>query len=444
MVERIALVLLCAVVLEFLGNFALHRWQNRELVSAEQTRRIAEQLVDAVQVASAASPEKRAMLMHRLDIDGLALNWVPRTVLTDSTSSLPHLAALRGRLVGLGPELARHEMRLNVLPAQDGGERDLIGAIRLEDGSFISFRVTRYLNAPPRLAIIVLLHVLLIAAVFAIALAMVKALVQPLDDLARAADETGRNQAAPIAIAGPHEVRRVAGAFAAMQSRLLQTMEDNTRALIGVSHDLRTPIQRLRLRAGLLRDEADREPIVSDLKEMERFIDSTLAYVRSGLDEPPRLLDVAALISTLVDDAAEAGATIDFTGPDSLLLSVRPTALRRLLYNLIDNSRKYAGRTRITLTGRDREEADILVEDDGPGIPADLRMKVLQPFARFDVPEATGRSEEKGVGLGLAFVQRTVETHKGTLALSSSAMGGLAVRITLPDAPEGDIAVTAA
>ena len=436
MVARIALVLLAAVLLESVGNFALHRWEYRELVSAEQTQRVAQQLAIGVRVAEGAHKRNRASLVHALEIEGLALNWVPRSVVTDHSPSLPQLAAMRSRLVGLAPSLAGREMRLNLLSSEGGRQRDLMGLLELRDGSFLSFRVSGYLNAPPPLGVVLLLHVLLLCAVFGLALVMVHALVRPLRRLAEAADETGRNHAARIEPSGPHEVRRVGVAFAAMQSRLLRMMEDNTQALIAVSHDLRTPIQRLRLRAALTDDAELQEAIGQDLSEMERFIDSTLAYVRSGMDEPPRLLDVAALISTVVDDACDLGANAHYTGPESLTLQARPAALARMLHNLIDNSRRYAGRIEVRLSGEDRLRAVIAVEDDGPGIPPEQRAASLQPFRRLDRSEDAS-SVKGGAGLGLSIVQRIVEAQGGSLALDTSSLGGLAVRIELPAMESG-------
>ncbi|HWK40895.1 MAG TPA: ATP-binding protein, partial [Croceibacterium sp.] len=417
--------------LEFCGNVALHAWQDRELVSAERTRRAAEQLASAMTIAGEAARGDRAQLMRSLDFDGVSFNWVPRTVITDFSGEPGRLAEMRERLTEYAPGLSGHEMRLNVLASEGGRDRDLVGTLRLADGSFISFRIDRYLGAPPGLLSIVLLHIILLAAVCVIAMLMVRTLIGPLRDLAVAADETGRNRDARIVPAGPHEVRRVATAFAAMQARLMRIMEDNTQALIAVSHDLRTPIQRLRLRAGLLDDVDAREAIGGDLAEMERFIDSTLAYVRSGLDEDPKLIDVATLVSTAVDDAADMGAAVTFDGPGALLLSVRPTALRRMLDNLLDNGRKYATRIEVSLRGEDHTSVEIEVRDDGPGIAEADRSRALQPFQRLEQP---GGVQVRGAGLGLAFVQRTVEAQGGTMTLGKAARGGLSVRIALPDA----------
>lgn len=175
---------------------------------------------------------------------------------------------MRRRIVRSAPALASRELRLTLMPSAERGERDLVGALGIADGSFITFRLNPYLGAPPDPRLVIFLHLLLVAAVLAVALAMVRTLVRPLSNLAEAADRTSSGRASLIAIEGPAEVRRVATAFTAMQDRLFRTMDDQTQALIAVSHDLRTPIQRLRLRAALLRDEEARAAMSADLAEM--------------------------------------------------------------------------------------------------------------------------------------------------------------------------------
>ena len=429
MVARIALVLLGAVLLESVGTYALHRWQDRELVSDAQAQHIAGQLAAAVEAAEQARPRDRTAQVHAMEGGGLTLGWVRRSVLTDHSPSSARLTDLRAQLVANAPALTRRDMRLSFLPSEQGRKRDLIGLVRLRDGSFLSFRVPDYFNAPLALWTVLLLHVALLCVVSGIAFAMVYALVRPLARLAQAADETGRNHAARIDPTGPHEVRRVATAFAAMQARLMQMMEDNTQALIAVSHDLRTPIQRLRLRAGLVADDELHDSMQQDLSEMEHFIDSTLAFVRSGSDEAARLVDLAALIETVVDDACDMGANVHYIGPESLIAYARPAALTRVLQNLIGNSRRFANRIEVSLAEGAGGAALIAVDDDGPGISPEQRTACLQPFQRLD--QARG-GDAKGVGLGLSIVERIVTAQAGTLILDDSRLGGLAVRIALP------------
>lgn len=429
MVGRIALVLVCAVALELVGNVALQRWQERELVPAGQVERIATRLARGERAALASHPRDRARLMHDMAGDGVALNWVPRTVITDFSPAFEQLAAMRGRLVQAEPILANRELRLTLMPSAEAGERDLVGALRLADGSYISFRVNAYLGAPPHPAAVVLLHMLLIAAVLGIALLMIQRLVRPLRKLAEAADATGMRAVGAFEAEGPPEVQRVAIAFAAMQARLFQAMEDQTQALVAVSHDLRTPIQRLRLRASMIADREAQEAIAADLSEMEHFIDATLDYVRSGKDEKARLIDVAALVATLVDSAADMGDDIVYHGPDTCLVTARPLAIKRILGNLIDNARRHARHIELTLGEDGPDRIVIAVEDDGPGISPGQRAEALLPFRRLD--SARGR-HAGGAGLGLATALKTARGMGGDLVLAGSSLGGLAVRLILP------------
>lgn len=429
MVGRIALVLVGAVVLELLGNVALQQWQQRELVPEQQVERMAARLVEAERIALASHPKHRGRLMQDLAGDGMTLNWVPRTVITDFSGSFAQLSAMRTRLVDAAPGLAGRELRLTLMPSATAGERDLVGAAALADGSYLTFRVGPYLGAPPRPVTVILLHLLLIALVLGVALVMVRALVRPLRSLAEAADTTGEGQVGTIVAEGPPEVQRVATAFAAMQSRLLGAMEDHTHALVAVSHDLRTPIQRLRLRAALLNDAEARDAITADLVEMDHFIESTLAYFRTGEDEKPRLVDVAVLISTAADTAADLGDNIVYRGPDEFLVTGRPMAIKRILANLIDNARRYADRVELILCEAGPDRFTIDIEDDGPGIRPDKRAEALLPFRRLD---GARHKEAGGAGLGLAAAQKSAAAMGGSLTLGESDLGGLAIRIELP------------
>ncbi|MGL3820115.1 ATP-binding protein [Sphingopyxis sp. R3-92] len=444
MVARIALVLVCAVALEFMGNVALHRWQERELVPAERVERIAARLVEGERVALANHPRDRERLMHGMAGDGVALNWVPRTVITDFSPAFEQLAAMRARLVQAAPTLTKHELRLTVMPSTDAGARDLVGALRLADGSYISFRVGAFLGAPPNPAAVVLLHMLLIAAVLGVALLMIHRLVRPLRKLAEAADATGMRAVGIFEAEGPPEVQRVATAFAAMQTRLIKAMEDQTHALVAVSHDLRTPIQRLRLRASMIEDGEAQNAITADLGEMEHFIDATLDYVRSGEDEQPRLIDLAALVATIADSAADMGDDIVYHGPDECLVTARPLAIKRILGNLIDNARRHASHIELTLAGAGAyaggDRIAIAVEDDGPGIPHDQRAEALLPFRRLD--SARGR-HAGGAGLGLATALKTARAMGGDMVLEDSRLGGLTARLILPRAIAANPATTA-
>ena len=429
MVGRILLVLVCAILLELLGNLALQRWQERELLSDQEIVEIGRQLSVAERTALAHHPRDRGDQLHQLAKGDLSLNWVPRTVITDFSASFAQLQNLRARLVQSAPGLAARELRLTLMPSSQRGERDLVGALRIADGTFVTFRLTPYLGAPPDPKLVILLHLLLMAAVLGIALVMVRALVRPLSDLAEAADRTSGGRASPITIDGPAEVRKVAAAFSAMQGRLFEAMSDQTQALVAVSHDLRTPIQRLRLRASLLPDTEARDAITADLAEMESFIEATLSYFRSGEEEAPRLIDAAALLTTVVDTAADLGDDIAYRGPDEFLVTARPITIKRILANLIDNARRHAGRVELTLRADGPDRYAIDVDDNGPGIPPDRRNEALLPFRRLDEARA---SDIGGAGIGLAAAHKAAEAMGGGLTLRDSHLGGLGVSLLLP------------
>jgi signal transduction histidine kinase len=428
MAGRILPVLLCALAFELLGNVALYRWQERTLRSDHDIAALAQRLAAAEDVALAASPVDRGRQVQALDQDDLSLNWVPRTVIADYSASFAQLASLHGRIVHFAPRFTGRELRLTLMPSAEKGRRDLVGALGIDDGSYVTFRLSPYLGAPPAATTVVLLHLALTALVFGAALVMIRALVRPLRNLAEAADRTGDGGVGPIVAEGPAEVRRVATAFSAMQARLLKTMDDHTQALVAVSHDLRTPIQRLRLRASLLHDEEAQDAIGADLAEMESFIESTLSYFRSGEDEAPRLIDAAAMLSTIADAAADLGDSVDYRGPDTLPVMGRLVAIRRIVANLLDNARRHADHIELTLTEGEPGWFHLDVDDDGPGIPPARREEALLPFRRLD----SARGQGGGAGLGLAAAHKSARVMGGTLTLGKSRLGGLRVRLTLP------------
>lgn len=428
LVARIALVLLIALAAEFIGNSLLHAWQDQQLVTREQTNRIAERLIVAERVAADLSPRRRGRLVADLAIDGMTLNWVPRTVITDFSGSHARLRAMKAQLAAQAPALGGRDLRLSLIPSDDGQRRDMIGAMAIADGTFITFRVHPFLNSPPPFAAIICLHLLLLGAVLGLALLMVRALVRPLRDLAAAADATGPGHPIAVKVEGPWEVRQVAAAFGAMQTRLLRMMEDHTQALVAVSHDLRTPIQRLQLRAGLLDDVEARDAMTADLIDIETFVGSIVGFMQGEAAEAERLVDLAAIAMTFVDNAADTGATIDYQGPDELALPLKPTALKRALGNLVENAVRHAGQVRVTLAAAETH-AVLTVDDDGPGIPADRRDEMFLPFRRLG--NVAGRGSG-GAGLGLAIVRSAVASLGGTITLGESDMGGLSARIELP------------
>lgn len=269
------------------------------------------------------------------------------------------------------------------------------------------------------------------AATLFVSILLVGWLTRPLRTLADAADRLGRDMAAPpLAEAGPLEVRRAAAAFNRMQGRLRRMVAERTETLAAVSHDLRTPITRLRLRAELVGDPALHRAIAADLDEMEAMIDGALAFLRGdAVDEPVRPVDVGAIVATVVAEAADAGRAAAMTEGTvgNATIAGRPLLLRRAFANLVDNAVKHGGSATVSLAGTPAGLA-VTIADPGRGIPPGEREAAFAPFRRLGDP-ATAPA---GSGLGLTVARSAVEAHGGTIIFDDPPEGGFRVIVTLP------------
>jgi signal transduction histidine kinase len=233
----------------------------------------------------------------------------------------------------------------------------------------------------------------------------------------------------PLPEDGPGEVRRAARAFNTMQNRLKRFIQDRTQMLAAISHDLRTPITRLRLRAEFVDDDDQRSKMLKDLEEMEAMIAATMAFARDdAANEPIVATDLAALLNAIVTDCRTVSYDATYVGPATCDIPARPLALKRALVNLVENAIKYGSRARITLQ-INGDVVDILIDDDGPGIADRDRERVFAPFVRL---EASRSRETGGVGLGLTTARNTVRGMGGDVELLSRVEGGLRVRVSLP------------
>ncbi len=272
------------------------------------------------------------------------------------------------------------------------------------------------------------------AAILAIAALTVRRITRPLRAVADAAERLGRgDNPEPLAETGPDEIQRTTRAFNAMQARLARFVADRTRMLAAISHDLRTPITTLRLRAEFVDDDEARTKILATLDEMSRMTEAALAFTRDEAKaEDTRVVDLAALVQSLVDDLAPLGGEVSLEGPDRLPYPCRPTALKRAIRNLIENAVRYGERARLRLAASP-EGPRITIDDDGPGIPEERLADVFEPFVRLE----TSRSlETGGVGLGLAIARSIIRHHGGDLTLANRPEGGLTATIALPPATQ--------
>ncbi len=270
----------------------------------------------------------------------------------------------------------------------------------------------------------------LLTAVILLSLFAVRWMTRPLSVLSAAADELGRDiRRSPVPERGPVEVRRAARAFNEMQTRLVRYVEDRTRLLTAISHDLKTPITRMRLRAELLEDETLKGKLVRDLQDMENMTNATLDFLRGlEMNETSQPIDLMALLESVQLDAVETGQPVSLQGNVSHFFAGRPQALRRCLENLIGNAVRYGKRAAISVEDGGAT-ITIRVRDAGKGIPENQLEKVFEPYYRLE--EARSQAGG-GTGLGLGIARNIAVLHGGTLTLRNHPEGGLEAVLKLP------------
>jgi signal transduction histidine kinase len=253
----------------------------------------------------------------------------------------------------------------------------------------------------------------------------------PLKLFGAKASEVGRDlDSPPLDEHGPVEVRSAARAYNQMQHRLQRLVSGRTEMLAAISHDMRTPLSRLRLRIEFLEEGEDRSRLLQTLDEMEAMVLSVLEFLRgSAPTEQPRDVDIAALVDSICLDMNSTGMPVALHGRyPSLRLRCRPAVLRRAIENLVDNAVRYGGSARVTIA-HDEHEIRIEVRDKGPGIPEDQLHRIVQPFIRGD----SSRSRNTGGhGLGLSTALTIAHAHGGSLKLENDPGGGLLASLILP------------
>jgi len=401
---RTVLVLLVAVTSVHVGSMLVYERGLNHIVAPSRDGDTRERLEAARNVLSKQSLTDRPMMAALLSSENFQLIWSP-----DSSG-------------GGQPSATAGDLR--------PGPAEAEGIALLDDMTELKYRVlptTHYGHASH--ATLLSTTVMVLGVIF-VAVLTVRGIVAPLRRLARAADLIGHStDLTPIAEQGPLEVRLVARAFNAMQERIRRLVMDRTLALAAVSHDLRTPITRLRLRAGFIADNDIQSQIDRDLDEMATMLASTLAYLSGQEDaEIPRPTDLPAMLETLVDAETDLGHVASYEGPAHLTITARAQSLKRAFANLITNAVIYGGSARVRLRF-DENGAVVTIDDDGPGIPDKDISRVFDPFVRLEPSRNRGTG---GVGLGLTIALRAVTNEGGSLVLTNNVGGGLTSRVELP------------
>ncbi|MFG1186813.1 MULTISPECIES: ATP-binding protein [Xanthobacter] len=282
---------------------------------------------------------------------------------------------------------------------------------------------------------IVLSFLISALAVSLVTVACVRFQTRSLRSLADASERFGRGESVPpLDVRGPSEVAAATRAFNTMQQRLSQFVRDRMRLLAAISHDLRTPLTTLRLKAEFVDDVEVRNDIVATIDELVAICEATLAFTRAeATSEETRTVDIADLCADVVEEFAGVGADAGMADQMAahVLLPCRPVAMRRALRNLVDNAVRYGRRAEVTVGQTGPGTVSIRVEDDGPGLPEDRFEDAFQPFVRL---EPSRSSETGGIGLGLAIARSIVKAHGGELTLANRPGGGLRAEIVLPTA----------
>jgi signal transduction histidine kinase len=462
--SRVALVLMICLFVIQAVSIAIYVGDRARATTRIFASSVAQRIVSIVDLMERTPPGEREAILPSIESPTLWIELAPdgppeleppwRRAPRAEAHIRDHLRALAPRpivvrVLGGWRDSRRHRhwhQRPEDLAVPDllPSRRKLAILVGLDDGGWLAFTVsadTTSLKWAVKMGFWIALSggFILLFAIWA-----ARRVARPLRRFAEAADRLGVDvDAPPLEESGPSELRQATRAFNRMQERLRRFVEDRTLLLAAISHDLRTALTRLKLRAEFIEDVEQQRKALADLDEMQAMLDATLSFARDDAAKEPRSrVDLAALLQSLCDDLADAGQPVTYAGPDSLTFDGRPLALRRAFSNLIGNAVAYGGEAEVALApaGQGAGEgagegpdggAVVTVGDRGPGIPEDMREKVFDPFFRLD----PSRSRETGgTGLGLAVARGAIRRHGGDISLEDRPGGGLLVRVTLPGA----------
>lgn len=439
---RMALILFAGLLAAQLASIWLQWGERATVVAQARGLNFADRLAEAVRALEADGPARRNKTLAALQSSDLRIILIGDDQVSPNTPRGQIQATLGARLGGereirsggggMGGGMGMGGGRMLHGGSGSMQQRGLRSFdVRLNDGQWVRITEVHENDTPPALPGDLIANLLItLLIVTAVVMIAVRQATRPLQRLAQAADMLGRDlDAPPLTEAGPAETRRAAQAFNRMQARIKRLVDERARALAAVSHDLRTPLTRLRLRAELVGDDNLRDQMAADLESMAAMIDATLAYLR-GLQESEaaRRIDMNALLQSLVEDAAVLGKKISIVGLAQAPYTGRLSALCRALQNLIDNAIKYGHSARLCIEDN-ATTLRLSVEDEGPGIPQAELVRVTEPYYR---PDASRSRETGGVGLGLSIVKDIALMHGGELLLANRPQGGLCATLVLP------------
>jgi signal transduction histidine kinase len=427
----LALILIAGVIASQALTTLLHNANRNAAILEIEDRRAAERIATFALFLQHTAPFLRESVAGSMSGPSLSVS-VGRTasaVPDASDGRIAHLSdALAERLKG--PDWREVLVSPGAADAvhAERGLRDFRVSIALRDGDWINFAFPAIDTLPlfsPQLLVLMIGSIL---AVLGLSFYAVLRVTRPLERLTRAAEELGRSGRTEILPeSGASEVRRAARAFNEMQGHIKRLIDDRLQMTAAISHDLRTPITRLKLRAEFVEDPLQREKMLRDLDEMEAMIKSTLALAREDANPEPRAaVDLGAMLADCAEGLEHVAISIG--APQPATLQAQPLAMKRALGNLIENAVKFGKTARVRLDATPGDYV-IAIDDDGPGISSAEIEAVFRPFYRV---EASRNRESGGAGLGLAIARSVIRSHGGDIHLENRPEGGLRARITLP------------
>lgn len=455
---RMVAVLLLGLLLAQLLSFAVNLFDRGRAFYRSTTLQAAEQIADIANALDAVPPEDRARIVARLSSRRLSVKLSGKPDLAQDASQKRYASAFQALLRRqLGPgwpiqviiHLSKRSAGGRAPFFSDAPENaldryltlqlfylaprgfDFVTHVRLHDGSWVRFSAPLPYEHITRLYVLLPKLLIMLAVVLALLLVAVRWVTSPMKKMARAALALGQNlDRVPLAESGPQEIRTTARALNVMQLRLQEYVRERAAMLAALSHDLKTFITRLRLRAELMPQGRHRDRLIGDLGEMGRMVDATLDYLHGvGSERDWAQFDMTALVESIRIDGEEMGWDVAVSGAAREPYCGNAQQLRRCITNLVDNAVKYGGRATIRLED-DADELTIAVCDPGGGIPPEERERVFEPFYR----SRSSGHEHAGTGLGLHIARTIARAHGGEVMLEPDTTSGFCVAIRLPRA----------
>lgn len=458
------LVTIVAVIISYAVAFFIYTNERGAALRRAAEVAVIERVAYTADRLRSAPPERRAFIADAIRDFSIRYSVDPAATVTEGATSGPGARVERGITERLGSAFEVHANARTVegpsrrwrvprdrLRDDDGRRRgrdrdhrrraemvedgptvrstELSVSVRIDDATWLNARARLPGPRPAPLSVLAGALVSIIAVGIGAAL-ISRQIGRPLADLAAAARALGSGQANVSApVSGPDDVRRASTAFNAMAERLGRQLNRQRQMLWALSHDLRTPITAIRLRAELIEDEAARQRLLASVEEMERLTEQALSLARAGASEEARSsVDLAEIARTLCGELQDMGVNATADAPTPVMAECRPSEIARALRNLAENAAKYGGAGTMRAYRNEAGEAVVEVTDDGPGVPPDLLTKLAAPFFRAD----EARSEANGAGLGLSIAQAIADGHGGRLVLANRTPRGFSAQLILP------------